>query len=262
MEQKQNKVTSKTDVHQTIPQGLVTNEQEEYQSKLKTKPYDFDFEHYKFNDKTLKRRSIMFIHRIVSNVFLRGYLKVFHKVKVIGKANVLELKKKGVVVVSNHIHPLDIQMIMTFLFGMRPVHFLTLSRNFDLKSVRFMLKNSGAVPIPEDRENRIKCFEEMNTLLKENGVLHICPEGSLVHMCGEIRDFKEGAFRFAYQNKVPILPVTLRFVEYNAKGKKYKHPHFIIDISEPIYPDVPQDIMMQKTIRVMKNKCNGAVTPL
>lgn len=231
----------------------------EYVCKLKTKKTTIDYTKYKYYNKDKSFRVLKFMHRVVSNVFLRAYLKCFHRVKVIGKKNVASLKKTGAVIVSNHIHPLDIQMIATFVFGMRPVHWLTLQRNMDL-SVRFFIRNSGGIPIPEDYEQKKRCFAEMNELLRDGGLLHICPEGSLVELCDDIRPFKDGAFRFAFYNRVPLVPVTLRFEEFSPKGKKYRFPRFTIDVAEPIYPTVSQEVIKEKAHTVMKNKCNRLVS--
>ena len=129
----------------------------EYVCKLKTKKSNIDYTKYRFYNKSKPFRFVKFLHRGVSNIFLRAYLKCFHHVKVIGKENVEALKKTGAVIVSNHIHPLDIQMIATFVFGMRSVHWLTLQRNMDL-SVRAFIRNSGGVPIPEDYEQKKALF--------------------------------------------------------------------------------------------------------
>ena len=236
-----------------------TPKQEEYVCKLRSKQSKIDYTTYKFYNKGKRFRFLKFLHRSVSNVFLRAYLKAVHRVKVIGKENVAGLRGKGAVIVSNHIHPLDIQMIDTFVFGMRSVHWLTLQRNMDL-SVHALIRNSGGVPIPEDHEAKKRCLQEMNDVLRDGGLLHICPEGSLVELCDDIRPFKDGAFRFAFYNRVPLVPVTLRFAECNARGKKYRHPHFVIDVAEPIYPVVPQDKIKEKAERIMKNRCNKTVT--
>ena len=212
----------------------------EYVCKLKTKKSNIDYTKYRFYNKSKPFRFVKFLHRGVSNIFLRAYLKCFHHVKVIGKENVEALKKTGAVIVSNHIHPL---------------HWLTLQRNMDL-SVRAFIRNSGGVPIPEDYEQKKRCFAEMNDLLRDGGLLHICPEGSLVELCDDIRPFKDGAFRFAFYNRVPLVPITLRFEETDSKGKKYRRPRFIIDVAEPIYPTVPQDKIKEKALRVMCGRCN------
>lgn len=228
--------------------------QNEHVTKLKTKKTSIDYSRYKFYDKSKHFRLLKFLHRGIANIFLRAYLKCVHRVKVVGKENVAAIgKKSGAVVVSNHIHPLDIQMIATFVFGMRPVHWLTLQRNMDL-SVRFFIRNSGGVPIPEEHDQKKRCFAEMNEVLRDGGILHVCPEGSLVDMCEDIRPFKDGAFRFAFENRVPLIPITLRFEEYSPRGKKYRHPHFTIDVSEPIYPTVPQDRIKEKARRIMRGK--------
>lgn len=229
---------------------------EEYVPKMRSKPSKIDYTTYKFYNKDKPFRLLKFLHRSVANVFLRAYLKAVHKVKVIGKEKVEGIRKSGAVIVSNHIHPLDIQMISVFLFGMRPVHWLTLQRNMDL-SVACFIRNSGGVPIPEDYDQKKRCFREMNQMLGDGGLLHICPEGSLVELCDEIRPFKDGAFRFAFQNRVPLVPVTLRFEEYSPKsGKKYRHPHFTIDVADPIYPTVPQEAIKERAEKIMNDKCN------
>lgn len=232
----------------------------EHVCKIKKCARPIDYDKYVFYNKKKSMRALTFCHRAVSNVFLRAYLKCFHRVKVVGRENLRGLKHTGVVVVSNHVHTLDIQMISTFLFGMRRVHWLTLARNFDL-NLRFFIRNSGGVPIPEDHDNKKRCFSEMQQMLKENGVLHICPEGSLVDLCGTIRPFKVGAFRFAAENQVPLLPVTLRFEEKNKKGKPYKFPRFIIDVAPPIYADAaalqPAEELMNRAHGVMYDRCNA-----
>lgn len=228
----------------------------EYIPKLRSKPSKIDYTKYKFYNKNPAFRFVKFLHRGVADIFLRAYLKAVHKVKVVGKHNADAIgKKSGAVIVSNHIHPLDIQMIATFIFGMRSVHWLTLERNMEL-SVAPLIRTSGGVPIPEDREQKKRCFAEMNELLRDGGLLHVCPEGSLVELCDGIRPFKDGAFRFAFYNKVPVLPVTLRFEQYSPKGKKYRHPHFIIDVAEPIYPTVPQETMRDRARSAMLRRCN------
>lgn len=230
-------------------------EYREHVTKLKSTKKITDYSTYKFYNKSKRFAFLKFLHRCVANVFLRAYLRIFHRVKVIGKENVAALRNKGAVIVSNHIHPLDIQMIATLVFGMRPVNWLTLQRNMDL-SVRFFIRNSGGVPIPENHDDKKRCFAEMNEWLRDGGLLHICPEGSLVEMCEDIRPFKDGAFRFAFYNRVPLVPVTLRFNACNKKGKRYRFPRFIIDVAPPIYPCVPQESIKEKAMGIMSARCN------
>ncbi len=251
MQDSQKNVPSPNDVEQPV------FKEGEYVPKMKFRKSKIDYDTYRFYDMRPGRRFVRFLHRCVSNTALRLYCKLVHRVKVVGKQNVKAIKKRGAVIVSNHIHPLDIQMIGIFVFGMRPMHFLSLARNMDLR-VGFLLRNAGAIPIPEEHDNKKRCFNELNQLLQDGRLLQICPEGSLSLLCTGIRPFKDGAFRFAAQNNVPLLPVTLRFTEKNKKGKPYRHPHFIIDVAEPIEPTVPQDLLKQKTERVMHNCCTAS----
>ena len=224
--------------------------EKEYECKIRTCKKKIDYSKYKFYDRSPLYRLACFLHRCVANVFLRAYLKCAYKVKVVGRKNLAAVRGRGAVVVTNHVHPLDIQMISVFLFGMRPLKWLTLERNMELK-VRSLIKNSGGIPIPEDRVQRKRCLTEMDKLLLDGGLLLICPEGSLVELCEEIRPFKDGAFRFAEECGVPLLPVTLRFEKCDKSGKPYRHPRFIIDIAEAVPPSLPRDVIKRKTERIM-----------
>lgn len=198
-----------------------------------TKKFVLD-DNYDFVPKKPLAKALGFAHRITAGVFLRMYLNLVHKVKIVGKQNAKGLTDTGVVVISNHIHPLDIQMVSVKLFGVRRVLFLTLQRNFQM-SVRHLLRNSGGVPIPLDKEFKPKFFGQVNDFLKNRGVLHVCPEAALVDMCKHIRPFKKGAFRFCVSNNVPLLPVVINFDEQHGAFKK--HPAFSIIVDKPVYPD-------------------------
>ena len=230
----------------------------EYECKLPTVKRKIDYSTYEFYDKRLLSRLAGLLHRCVANIFLRAYLKIVYRVKVVGKKNLAAVKNTGAVVVSNHIHPLDIQMISVFLFGMRKLNWLTLERNMQL-SVHNLIKNSGGVPIPEDRTQRKRCLSEMGELLRSGGLLLICPEGSLVEMCEDIRPFKDGAFRFSEECKVPLLPVTLRFVKTAPSGRPYRHPRFIIDVAEAVPPAYPRDVIKRKAERIMLSRSTAFI---
>lgn len=226
---------------------------QEYECKLPTLKRKIDYSKYKFYDRSIGSRLAGFIHRCVANIFLRAYLKIVYRVKVVGKKNLKAVRGKGAVVVSNHIHPLDIQMISVFLFGMRKLSWLTLERNMQL-SVRSLIKNSGGIPIPEEKVQRKRCLSEMGELLRSGELLLICPEGSLVELCEDIRPFKDGAFRFSEECKVPLLPVTLRFIKTAPSGRTYRHPRFIIDVAEAVPPYYPRDVIRRKAERIMTSR--------
>jgi 1-acyl-sn-glycerol-3-phosphate acyltransferase len=150
----------------------------EHKTNLKS---NFNFkidDNYNFYDKSFIFKFWNFLHRLTAFCFLKPYIFIKHCVKVKGKENIKEIKNKGAVVISNHIDVLDIQMIALFLFGMRKYNWLTLERNFCL-SVHWLLKNSGAIPVPTDSKYKSKFFQQINDLLKNKELLHICPEAAL-----------------------------------------------------------------------------------
>ena len=231
-------------------------------TKLKSNHKFVLTEKYKFYDKSFWHRLISFLHRLVAVVVFKFWINVFYKIKVVGKVNLKYLKKQGFVVVSNHVHVLDIQMIAMNVFGMRKVNYLTLERNFNL-SVHRLLKNSGAIPIPDNDELKPKFFSEMNKLLKEGNILHICPEGALYDNNTKLQPFKNGAFRFALENNVPVVPITLQ-LDYK-KNKENKIKYNIL-VNNPIYPNMnyadiktETEVFKKKVFNLMRKQVKAKV---
>ena len=54
-----------------------SEQKQEYVCKLKTKKHSVDYTTYKYYNKDRSFRLLKFMHRAVSNVFLRAYLKCF-----------------------------------------------------------------------------------------------------------------------------------------------------------------------------------------
>lgn len=213
----------------------------EHKTRLKTvKPFKADA-NYKFYNQSVWFLLMSFLHRLVAFLFLNIYIRMAYRIKVEGKQFLKQVRKQGVVVVSNHIHVLDVQMIALSLFKLRRVNWITLEKNLGL-SVHRLIARSGGIPIPTDEKVKPIFFEQMNKLLQDGNVLHVCPEGALCENYEGLRPFKIGAFRFAAQNRVPILPVTLK-TEPRKDGEG-KHNYRII-VGEPIYPNCDCEIKQE-----------------
>lgn len=231
----------------------------EHVTKLRTTRKLVIDENFTFVKKGCWHRFWAWMHRISALVFLWPFLRMRYGIKVLNRKIAKQLKHKGAVIVSNHIHPLDIQMIATSIFGMRKVYWLTLEQNFNL-SVHWMIGNSGGIPIPENQNAKAKFFQETNQLLKDGNILHICPEGSLCDNCEELRPFKDGAFRYSYSNNVPILPVTLQ-IQYKDE-RRQRRPRYVIKLNELIYPNTKaeQPIEIQTLKQKVYNSLKNAQT--
>lgn len=171
-------------------------------------------------------------------------LIVFNKIvfnfKIEGKENIEKIKS-GKITISNHVHPMDCTMAGISNFP-NPVFFPTLKSNFGIPVVRHIIKLLNAIPIPDSISTKQKFIEAINTLLQNGKTVHFYPEGSLWPYYTEIRHFKDGAFKFAVQNNVPIIPMVYKF-EQNTGILKYikNKPSIKLVILGPIYPNISLD---------------------
>lgn len=126
-------------------------------------------------------------------------------VKVIGKENMNE--KQSYIIASNHQSQFDIFVI----YGWLPVDFKWVMK-VQLRRVPFLgyaCYKLGHVFI--DRSNRESAVASINAAkktIKEGTSIVFFPEGTR-SMDGNLIEFKKGAFKFAIDIGLPILPVTI-----------------------------------------------------
>lgn len=187
--------------------------------------------------------------------------KLFFNFKIDGKENIEKIKT-GKITISNHVHPMDCTMTAIANFP-NPVFFPTLKSNFGIPVVRHIIKLLNAIPIPDSISARQKFIEAIDTLLQNGKTVHFYPEGSLWPYYTKIRHFKDGAFRFAVQNNVPIIPMVYKFEENTGIWKYIKNkPSIKLVILEPIYPNTSLDkniaiqTLKQEAYEKMKKEIN------
>lgn len=67
--------------------------------------------------------------------------------------------------------------------------------------------------IPVDRKSRIdsyRAFSIANEYLKDGGSVFLFPEGTISKAAPHMRPFKNGAFKLAIENQVPIVPISFK----------------------------------------------------
>lgn len=172
------------------------------------------------------------ILRILAWIILPLWTKPHAKYKIYGKENLKEVKKTGVIITCNHVHPTDAPIMATRLFGIRrKVRFVMLSENMDIPVAGPIMEALGGIPLG-DTINGAKHFNGyINILLRRKKPVLIFPEAALWPYYRKIRPFSRGPFLFSVNNKVPILPVVLTF-----RTKKNGKQKMVVNILKPIYP--------------------------
>lgn len=115
-------------------------------------------------------------------------------------------KEGGFVFVSNHIHPFDAFLTGTVLWPKRAYYTMLMS-NLGLPFFGKIMRFLGGAPIPTKREH-LKDFQaELNEAIQRGAWVGVYPESALKPYCDYIRPFRKGAFRFALDSNVDIIPM-------------------------------------------------------
>lgn len=194
-------------------------------------------ENYEYVPKSRIRRYFSYFWKQVITGIASIYCRIFFGFRLEGRQNLHKIKG-GVVTVSNHIHVLDIAMVVQAI-SPRNIFVPTVKTNLGIFLLRHVIKGLGGVPIP-DKPNAYKAFnEQMTRLLTKGRVVHIYPEGILYpYYTKGIRRFRRGAFKMAYDANVPIVPMVFTFRK--SKGLRRitnKCPLLTLHVLEPVYPD-------------------------
>ncbi len=123
----------------------------------------------------------------------------------------------------------------------------------------FLMRNCNTLPLSSNKVTMKKFMWAVNTILQKGHFILIYPEQSMWWNYRKPKPLKKGAFTFAANNKVPVLPcfVTMQDTEVmDADG--FPVQAYTVHIGTPIYPDKEKhkaqnaEMMMKKNSEVWK----------
>jgi len=226
--------------------------------KVNMKYHDVFDEHYPYLDKSFKFRFKRFWFLIIFNCIALPIASIRFGLKVEGRKNLKKYKKvldQGFVSISNHVLFWDYMVLQMALFPRKsqtPTWIVNMS-----SPIRALYRYSGVVPVPKTNVAKVKFAEAMNTVIKDKKWLHIYVEASMWFNYVPIRPFKKGAFIFAYDNKVPILPIVFTYRKPTGiyAWFKDKEPLVTLRIGELQYPNYNLD--RAHAVEEMKDRCRN-----
>ena len=172
---------------------------------------------------------LVYSARILAALLLRVWLKIYHRLKIIGQEN---LPREGsFVLVANHTSHLDAISIISAL----PL--IKLHRVFPAAAKDFFFENLPRTALaavivnalPFDRETNVRQSLTLCKQLLQNpgNVLLIFPEGTR-STTGELGEFKPGIGLLLAGVDLPVVPCYLEGAfEAMPKGRIIPYPHFV-----------------------------------
>lgn len=196
-------------------------------------------ENYPYREKSFWFYFKRFWLNVLLNILVVPSAWFRYAINVEGKKNLKKCRlKDGFVSVSNHIAHWDFLMILWAMYPRRC--YFPIWENNMRDSLAGIYKTIGGIPVPQNSIKGGKKFmDAMNSVLEDKKWLHVYPEGSMWFFYPAVRNFKDGAFVFAWKNNKPVIPLAISFKPPKGIYKLFKkEPCCTVHIGEPVFPDL------------------------
>lgn len=172
----------------------------------------------------------------------------------------------GAIITCNHFNPFDSFSVekvfrMTGLAKERKLFKVIREGNYTNFPgfYGFLFRNCDTLPLSSNTKTMIQFMKSVKVILDRGDFILIYPEQSLWWNYKKPKPLKNGAFKIAAKNKVPVIPIFITMQDSNIIGSDgFPVQEYIINISNPIYPDENlseienQEIMKQKNYEIWK----------
>ena len=194
-------------------------------------------ENYRFIPRRKISRLVSYLLKMIAVGFFTCYNWVCYGFRVLGKQNFKNIRG-GAVTVCNHVQGLDCSFVVQAI-APKNLYYPTVKSNLELAGIRWLIRACGGIPIPETPK-ALRVFNGVvQELLRRGNYVHVYPEGVLYpYYLKGIRKFHRGAFKYAYDGGVPVVPMVITFRERKGLRKFInRKPLPTLTVLEPIYPD-------------------------
>ncbi len=202
--------------------------------------------------KTLWYRLCNFAARLVINIDT----KIVNHDTIIEGLNYLDDVWGGAIITSNHFNPLANTVVRSALYraGRPRLWAVSQESNLAMKGfLGFLMNYLDILPLTNSKSYMSETFPAaLAKILKDGEWILIYPEQEMWFNYRKPRPPKRGAYYYAAQNNVPIIPF---FVEIQNKEKKdndeFYKVRYIVHIMPPIYPD-PEKTVRENSRQMMQ----------
>lgn len=102
----------------------------------------------------------------------------------------------------------------------------------------FFFRNCDTLPLSSNKRTMIEFMKAVDIILQRDDFILIYPEQSMWWNYKKPKPLKNGAFKLATRNNVPVIPVFITMQDSTTIGEDgFPIQEYIIHIEKPIYPD-------------------------
>ena len=230
-ESQRNEVFETKDSYKNYLYELAQNEQYD----TYTTPINYTNQKKCLNYDEIRKKTV--VSKVYSKI-VKSILRLFgpiinhvgFRIKIEGKKNLKNVKSG--ITISNHVHYLDCLWNMHALSLKKKVYITGAPHNFKKGFFGATLKAGGFLPLAASFSENKKFSNYLTEILQNGGFVHFYPEQAMWLKYEQSRPLKKGAFYYASQNNVPIIPIVICF-----RKSKIKRTLVTVKICQPIYPN-------------------------
>ena len=117
----------------------------------------------------------------------------------------------------------------------------------------FLFRNCDTLPLSSNKRTMIEFLKAVDIILQRGDFILIYPEQSLWWNYKKPKPLKNGAFKLATRNGVPVIPIFITMEDSDIIGDDgFPVQQYIINIEKPIYPD--ENLSERENTIAMKEK--------
>ena len=172
----------------------------------------------------------------------------------------LDKLEGGAIITCNHFNPFDVFAIekafrLSELFNTKRLYKVIREGNYTNFPglYGFFFRNCDTLPLSSNSETMVEFMKATDTILKRGDLILIYPEQSLWWNYRKPKPLKQGAFRIAARNNVPVLPIFITMEDSEFIGEDgFPIQEYTINIGKAIYPN--EKISEKENAQKMKTK--------
>lgn len=168
--------------------------------------------------------------------------------------------KSGAVITCNHFNPFDCFTIEKVF--RKSVHY---KKKKLYKVIRegnytnfpglygFLFRNCDTLPLSQNKKTMYNFLKAVDTILQRGDFILIYAEQSLWWNYRKPKPLKNGAFKFAVKNNVPVIPIFITMEDSERIGSDgFPIQKYTVFIEKPLYPD--QSLTERQRVDDMRDK--------
>ena len=165
--------------------------------------------------------------------------------------------KTGAVLTCNHFNPFDIFAVETAFMSssQKRKKLYKVIREGNYTSFPgfygYLFRNGNTLPLSSNTKTMMEFVRAVDKILKNNDFILIYPEQSLWWNYKKPKNLKNGGFKIAAKNNVPIVPIFITMKNSDIIGSDgFPVMEYYIHIEKPIYPN--EELSVKENTEIMK----------